>query len=71
LIDEAVIFSASMSDGQRTLVVAILNLCYAWILIQSAVAPSVPAAGEWFPDKPVLVSTFLGYLRFSRQIAVS
>jgi VanZ family protein len=40
-----------MSDGQRTLVLSILNLCYAWILIRFAVTPSVPAAGEWFPDK--------------------
>jgi VanZ family protein len=40
-----------MSDGRRTLVLAILNLCYAWVLIQLAVAPSLPAAGAWFPDK--------------------
>ena len=40
-----------MSGGRRTLVLAILNLCYAWILLRSAVTPLVPAAGEWFPDK--------------------
>ncbi len=40
-----------MSDGRRTLVLAILNLCYAWVLIQLAVVPSLPTAGAWFPDK--------------------
>jgi VanZ family protein len=40
-----------MSDGRRTLVLGILNLCYACVLIWLAVTPSVPAAGEWFPDK--------------------
>lgn len=40
-----------MSDARRTLVLTLLNLCYAWVLIGLAVAPSVPAAGAWFPDK--------------------
>ncbi len=40
-----------MSDGRRTLVLAIVNLCYAWVLISLAVTSSVPAAVERFPDK--------------------
>lgn len=40
-----------MFDRRRTLVLVIVNLCYAWVLISLAVTPSVPAAVVGFPDK--------------------
>lgn len=40
-----------MSGVRRTLFLATLNLCYVGALVQLALMPSLPAAGEWFPDK--------------------